>query len=1197
MATCISWNWWQQLAEVIGRKRTIAVTTYFTFASIGVTLWNSFTYLSFAQSIVDTSLGAESSVITPNVNVSGVSADRIDGGVIRGANLFHSFREFNVGNGQRVYFTNPAGIENIFTRVTGSNPSKIFGTLGVDGRANLFLLNPNGIIFGPNARLNIAGSFVASTADSVVFDNGFKFSATNPQAPPLLTINLIPGLQYGANLAGMISSSGYLTAGRNLTLAAGNLDLQGQLNAGENLTLQALDTVRVRDSVTNPFIATASGQLLIQGNRGVDVFALNHPHSGFFSGGDMVLRSDSTIRSDIHYMAGRNFQVETLNGIPGNLYSSQGQIIRANGNVTFNSYRGASLHIFAAGAVNIDSIEITQPATTNFVNETVTLSDGTTIVSINGSAQPTLDIRSGTIASGNPLAYTGNQTPNILTLSNLALGANININNIIITQPNGLVYLTNQYQPNPLFTGAIQIAKITTTNQFNNSGAVLIDARDNIRLTNGSIDTKSEVGNAGDVTLLARNRVFLSNGFRIFTTTQGSGRAGNVTIRASGAVEISGNSIEGDASAIFSDTSGSGRGGDINIEARSVALMDGAQLLTRVYSDGDGGNLRLNASEFLELSGNSARGNPSTISVGVGRETNDNTGEGSPEATGLGGKLNIFTRRLTLQDGSQILAITHGTGNAGNLTINASELVTLVGQTQNGIPSTISTQVRRGSAGNAGDLSIVTGQLVIRDGGKIDSATFGSGNSGNLSVEASESVELIGTSVDGETPSSLSTSVGRQEATGNAGTLKIDTGRLIIQHGAQVQATTFGVGDGGNLEVNATDSVEVTGTGGRRSRSILVTGVAPTAVGQGGNLQIITRSLFVTNGGRITSSTAGQGDAGNININAHNRLSLDGLSSGLGSAGIFSNVVSGAQGNGGNIRITTGELSVTDSARISSSSESSGWKAGNIQVSANSIRLNRGTLSSDTSGGQGNIELRSPSITLRQGSKITTNATGGESGGNIDVRTSSLILRQGSGVTTNGEGSANANEIKGGNITINTDVLVALENSDITANSNNSFGGQVIVNAQAIFGTQSRDEQTPESDITAKGRDSSLSGTVQINSPEIDPSSGLINLPENVVDTSRLVAKGCIAKRQETGTFYITGTGGLPTRPGDAIVSPYSTGSVRSLSSTNITNNNLTELPASESQLNDPIIEAQGAYKLENGQVVLGFPCPDSMKD
>ena len=118
-----------------------------------------------AQIVPDGTLGAESSVVTPDVEINGIKSDRIDGGATRGANLFHSFQDFNVGEGRGAYFSNPTAIENILSRVTGSNLSEILGTLGVLGDANLFFINPNGIVFGSNASLDVRGSFVGSTAD------------------------------------------------------------------------------------------------------------------------------------------------------------------------------------------------------------------------------------------------------------------------------------------------------------------------------------------------------------------------------------------------------------------------------------------------------------------------------------------------------------------------------------------------------------------------------------------------------------------------------------------------------------------------------------------------------------------------------------------------------------------------------------------------------------------------------------------------------------------------------------------------------------------------------------------------------------------------------------------------------------------------------------------------------------------------
>jgi filamentous hemagglutinin family protein len=145
-----------------------------------------------AQIIPDDTLGNESSIV-----IKTNETDRIDGGAIRGENLFHSFQDFNIATGQQVYFVNPEGIETILSRVTGTNGSDIDGLLGVDGTASLFLLNPNGLTFGPNAQLDMRGAFTASTAGTIEFADGGVFSAVNPQGASFLTMSVPLGVQFG----------------------------------------------------------------------------------------------------------------------------------------------------------------------------------------------------------------------------------------------------------------------------------------------------------------------------------------------------------------------------------------------------------------------------------------------------------------------------------------------------------------------------------------------------------------------------------------------------------------------------------------------------------------------------------------------------------------------------------------------------------------------------------------------------------------------------------------------------------------------------------------------------------------------------------------------------------------------------------------------------------------------------------------
>ncbi len=187
-----------------------------------------------AQNITtDGTLGAPETLSGPNYNIPQSLGQTVN------SNLFHSFGKFNLNSNEAAIFQSGNDINNIFSRVTGGSPSSINGlirTLGQD--VNLFFLNPSGIIFGPNASLDVSGSFLASTADSFVFGNDLEFSATNPQEAPLLTVNFTPGLQYGQNHPSRtIENQGNLTVGskQRLILAGNQVTITGSLTAPQGI--------------------------------------------------------------------------------------------------------------------------------------------------------------------------------------------------------------------------------------------------------------------------------------------------------------------------------------------------------------------------------------------------------------------------------------------------------------------------------------------------------------------------------------------------------------------------------------------------------------------------------------------------------------------------------------------------------------------------------------------------------------------------------------------------------------------------------------------------------------------------------------------------------------------------------------------------------------------------------------------------
>ncbi|MBW4637876.1 MAG: filamentous hemagglutinin N-terminal domain-containing protein [Gloeocapsa sp. UFS-A4-WI-NPMV-4B04] len=521
------------------------------------------------------------------------------------------------------------------------------------------------------------------------------------------------------------------------------------------------------------------------------------------------------------------------------------------------------------------------------------------------------------------------------------------------------------------------------------------------------------------------------------------------------------------------------------------------------------------------------------------------------DASGVGGgNVQVQGRQIALINGAQIESSTVGSHPGGTLSVTASESVELIGRSANNqFSSALGTSAYPGAIGNAGSLSIKTGRLSVRDGAQVGSVTSGTGSAGALTINA-DSVELVGTSSDGRFPTSLSTS-SRPGATGNGGNLTIQTRRVSIRDGAQIQASTFGSGLAGTLAINASESVELIGTtADRRFPTTLNTAVQRGATGTGGNLTIKTGRLSVRDGAQIGSATAGTGAAGALTVKA-DLVELIGTAPGsLRPSALSARTTS--IGNAGNLRIKTGRLILQDGATVTVSSEGLG-KAGQLEVQAGSVILdNQAKLVAATNSGEdGNIALEVQDL---------------------------LLLRRNSQISTEARGTAN-----GGDITVDAGILIALENSDITANAFEGQGGNIQINIQDIF-------RSPDSDITATST-LGINGTVQINTLLVNPSNGLVDLPEQLVDISKLIAQGCSGSTGNvgsgTGRFIIMGRGGLPPQPGDSLQAEARVINGNRLEAvkeqTSVVQNTTPVNPSSPSQL----IEAQAFVRNGQGEMVL----------
>ncbi|MCA1993116.1 MAG: S-layer family protein, partial [Coleofasciculus sp. S288] len=634
-------------------------------------------------------------------------------------------------------------------------------------------------------------------------------------------------------------------------------------------------------------------------------------------------------------------------------------------------------------------------------------------------------------------------------------------------------------------------------------------------------------------------------------------RGGNVTLR--------------DRSNLVSDTLGSFAGRGIDIQAAQFRVQDQAFVSSSTVNTGAGGNLTIRATDGVELRGSgfdtfrqtyieaalAGTVNPLARTSGLFAGT---------VGSGRAGNITIDTQQLTLRDGAVIFSPTFSQGAGGSIAINASELIDVNGS------GLLTTTLSRGDAGT---LEIDTGKLIVQDGAIVSTLTLGMGDGGNLSVRASESVVVSGYRDDSPIQTNLSTStVG---STGDAGDLEINTRSLFIEGGAAI-ATTSGVtarnrpipsnGRGGNLTI-ASDSVRVTGTSVDDYFRSLITTSGGNA--DAGDLTINTNRLIIQDGAGVGASTLGAGQGGDVIVNASESVEVIGKSrDGRSPSTIATStgyvftpffIPINATGAAGNLSITTGELIVRDGSLVNLRSSGSG-DAGSVNVIADAIALDTGSSIDATtvSGAGGNINLQAQDIRLRRESQIRTDA-----------------------------GSSD-----GGNIAIDTDTLVALENSDITANAMAGSGGRVSITAQGIFGTQFREELTLESDITATSdRDPQFNGIVDIDIQGIDPSQGLVQLPDNVIDPSQQIATGCPAN--QGNYFALTGRGGLPAAPTQPLLNEFVWQDTRNLSVARESEsvNQTQEIESKTNPNRIPIVEAQGWRVRADGQLELVASVPD----
>ncbi len=822
---------------------------------------------AWSQAVPDTTLGSELS----GVNGSGVNGfaaqperELVTGGAVRGKVLFHSFSELNVGEGRSLYFTHPSGISQIFSRVTGSSPSKINGTLGVLGNADLYLLNPNGVLFGPNARLDLSGSFTATTATSVKI-GGLEFSAVSPSAPPfppLLNLSVQPGLQWGAVASdSRLQNQGSLAveAGRSLSFMAGQIDQTGTILApGGTVTLQGetfslTGSIDTRDSLGKAgalrLISPLDLQIKPTGplTNGAIAQALLSNSVVIEAAGDLTLAGplSSTVSSPLTLQAGNDLFLTPGNRIlAGDVTLISGRDISITDTLKLNGAQPHQLTIQAGGDVRLQNAALP--------NDTVG------------------DQRS------NPPSLTTIQANNLM-LDN--------------TELSGFIYglgdganLVIQVQDTVVLQGSI-ILTFVSAGSLGNAGGITIQAR-RLQL-DGSSGQRSSIasttdlltpGNAGNITLDASDSIELVGslpgpfnavafraaelidlaqaGTTITSSAFGAGQSGNITIETDRLLMRDGVAL-GIVPGIFATARG--QEGNVTIAARETQLQGLAVIGSLTLGATDAGDVTIRG-DRLSLNDGAVM---SVNSIGV------NTLAGSGDA----GELRVDVRELNVLKGSFLSAGTDTPGAGGNLIVNA-DTVTVAGTSADGIfPSALRTDVGTGfglldpaiATGKGGQLILNANQLQVFDGAQILASTNSKGDAGNVEITA-KTVEVRGTGPSG-IPSLLAA---ESNGMGAAGTLKVTADQLTIRDRAQA-STQSRQGDGGNINLSLTDVLYL-----RRQGRITATAGIDGAGGDGGNINIKAGFIVAPpNEDTDISANAFEGSGGNVTIQTNTLLGAE----------------------------------------------------------------------------------------------------------------------------------------------------------------------------------------------------------------------------------------------------------------------------------------------------------------------------------
>ena len=952
----------------------------------------------------------------------------INGGTITGSNQFQSFDRFSVGTGDIASFNGPAGIQNVISRVTGGVGSEIDGTVRstIPG-ANLFLMNPAGILFGPNASLDVQGSFHATTADYIKLGTDGVFYADAAQPPGL---SVAPPSAFGfltSNPAPVDVQSGVFDFG------TGTFANILQVPDGQTLSF-----VGGPVTVGAPPGAPPAGFLFAPKGR-VNIVSVASAGEAVFDGtdigtdnftqlGDINITGNSIIDGREVFIRGGQLTIEGGTIFPGLFYLAGAPVAPPDG-----------------GEVSIEASE-----SVDIIGQPPVLAD-TGIQTFAGSSSgpvpgdvpgisiksPSITVSDGALVQSSRLG-PGNASDLLIEAGSVEVrnGASIGLVNSF-AGPGGSLTVN---------------ATDVTLDSEGSSGFTGLAAQANFHPAYGQAGVPFlpdlQLADSGSITINATGDLTVRERAEISTDSFAFGRSGHIIINA-GDIFLVG---AGTNTASIAAQSGlAGQSGDVTINADgNISLENGFRITANTLGSGDGGQTNITAGQSLTLTGTSTFISSTTS---------------QPLDSELTGFAQLFDPYFQFFYGvatpdypslREALGIAPGPNDLMQVLAALSMIPDPSGT---GFPLVAVTDFTPGTGGN---LSIATPVLTANAGARIETSTAWDGNAGAIVADV-DTLTLNEGAVMGS----------------RSGADRLDRG------------PTAGSGNAGQIQVTATDSISVQGRSTDSNESSSIT-TSTFGDGNGGDIVLNAGKIEVNDGGSITAETggilggefvAGSGSAGTIDIAAANLLSISGTNSSV------STTTSGT-GTGGQIALTGGNIRILNGGSVLSDSTGDGL-AGDIAITAgNKIDINDGSISTRavTADG-GNIELTAPDWVYLNNSDITTSVESGlGGGGNITIDPQFVILNQ-SNILANAFGGP------GGNITIIADNVISSAQSSIDASS-------------------------------ALG----INGTVNISSPDQEVAQELAVLPENFLDVTGLISDRC-GTTAGASSLVSAGPGGLAIDP------------------------------------------------------------------